>query len=275
MKTLWPNLNAMIDLGEITVSFADQGSRQADEILLFVHGFPLDHSMWRGQLNDLADDFRCVAPDLRGFGGTSVVAGTVTMEQLAGDLDRLLQELRIDDPVTLCGLSMGGYVAWEMWRRNADRLRRLILCDTRAQADSVEVARGRQLMAQQVERDGMQGVSDTMIPKLFAADSLEQQADVVNSTRSLIDRMDPQGVAAAQRGMAERRDFSNRLNEMELPILAVCGRQDAITTCAEMRSMAERLPNGHFVEIDSAGHLAPLEQPAAVNAAIRKFVKTT
>jgi len=112
-------------------------------------------------------------------------------------------------------------------------------------------------MAQQVEQDGMQGVADTMISKLFAADSLKQQAGVVNSIRTLIDRMDPKGVAAAQRGMAERRDFSDRLNEIELPTLAVCGQQDAITTCAEMRSMAENLPNGQFVEIASAGHLAP------------------
>ncbi len=264
-----------IDLDEITVSFLDRGPREAEEVLLFVHGFPLDLSMWRGQLNDLAEDFRCVAPDLRGFGASSVTAGTVTMAQLADDLDRLLQELQIDVPVTLCGLSMGGYVAWEMWRCHAHRLRRLILCDTRAQADSVEMARGRQLMAQQVEQDGMQGVADTMISKLFAADALEQQAGVVNSIRTLIDRMDPQGVAAAQRGMAERRDFSDRLNEIELPTLAVCGQQDAITTCAEMRSMAEILPNGQFAEIAYAGHLAPLEQPAAVNAAIRRFVQTT
>ena len=268
-------MTAAIDLDGFSVSFVDRGPREADEVLLFVHGFPLDHSMWRGQLDDLADDFRCVAPDLRGFGASSVTAGTVTMEQFADDLERLLPELQINAPVTLCGLSMGGYIAWEMWRRHAQRLRRLILCDTRAQTDSVEAARGRQLMAQQVEEDGMQGVAETMIPKLVAAETLEQQAGVVDYVRAIIDRMDPNGVAAAQRGMAERRDFSSRLKEIELPALAVCGQQDAITTSAEMRSLVENLPNGRFVEIASAGHLAPLEQPAAVNAAIREFIQTT
>ncbi len=262
----------VIDLDGISVSLVDEGSPAAEEVLLFVHGFPLDHSMWRGQLGELAKDFRCLAPDLRGFGASSVTPGTVTMTRLADDLDLLLKKLQLSPAVTLCGLSMGGYVAWEMWQRHRERLQRLIICDSRAEADSVEVARGRQLMALQVEQDGMQGVADTMIPKLFAADSQQQQAGLIDSVRHVMDRLDPRGVAAAQRGMAERRDFSDRLGEIDLPTLVICGEQDSITTCDEMRHLAERLPHGQFVEIPSAGHLAPLEQPAAVNRAIRGFI---
>src|SRR5438094_4929210 len=111
--------------------------------ILFVHGFPLDHTMWRHQIADLSSDFRCIAPDLRGFGQSSVTAGTVTMEQFADDLAELLEALHVTEPIVFCGLSMGGYIAWQFARRHAPRLKGLILCDTRADPDAPEAAADR------------------------------------------------------------------------------------------------------------------------------------
>src|SRR4051812_47482628 len=110
--------------------------------LLLAHGYPLDHTMWRGQLDGLADGCRVIAPDLRGFGASGVTPGVVTMEQLADDMARLLEALQIKDPIVFCGLSMGGYVAWQFALRHRPRLARLILCDTRAMADPPEAAAG-------------------------------------------------------------------------------------------------------------------------------------
>src|SRR5438477_10780764 len=111
--------------------------------LVLVHGYPLDHSMWQGQIEGLSDMCRVIAPDLRGFGKSSVTPGVVTMEQMADDVAALLDELSITERIIFCGLSMGGYVAWQFAFRHRPRLAKLILCDTRAVADSLEVASGR------------------------------------------------------------------------------------------------------------------------------------
>ena len=118
-----------IDISGATLSVNDVGQGSP---ILFVHGFPLDQTMWREQVAELSRDFRCVVPDLRGFGQSTVTEGKVTMEQFADDLAELLDAMAITEPIVLCGLSMGGYIAWQFARRHAARLKGLILCDTRA-----------------------------------------------------------------------------------------------------------------------------------------------
>src|SRR5687768_13865152 len=100
--------------------------------LLLVHGFPLDHTMWQVQIDGLAERYRVIAPDLRGFGQSSVTQGLVTMQRMADDIAELLSGIKLSEPVVFCGLSMGGYVAWQFALRHRQRLARLILCDTRA-----------------------------------------------------------------------------------------------------------------------------------------------
>ena len=211
-------------------------------VLLLVHGFPLDHRMWLGQLEGLSRSYRVIAPDLRGFGKSGVTEGTVTMSDMADDLAALLDEMDIRLPICLCGLSMGGYIAWQFWSRYPDRLSRLILCDTRAVADSVEVARGRLLMAQSVEATGAEPVAESMIPKLFAASTLREQANLVAEIRNVILSTNPAGIAAAQRGMAQRPDMTERLSQVDLPTLAICGEHDAISGPDEMRGLAQSMP---------------------------------
>jgi pimeloyl-ACP methyl ester carboxylesterase len=239
--------------------------------LLLVHGFPLDHSMWVAQLEFFASRCRVIAPDLRGFGASEVTRGTVTMAQFADDLAALLERLSVTEPVHYAGLSMGGYIGWEMWRRHGRRLASLILCDTRAADDTAEVARGRDLMATQVLHEGTRFVAEAMLPKLFSVATAEGQAELLERTRRVICETDPEGVAAAQRGMARRENFTGLLPQIKLPILVLCGQHDVISPPAEMRRIADALPAARFVEIPRAGHMAPLEQPAAVNEAIREF----
>src|SRR6185295_6950543 len=120
----------LIDIPGARLNVVDVGKGPP---ILFVHGFPLNHAMWRFQIDELSHrGFRCIAPDLRGFGHSSVSEGTVTMEQFADDLAELLETMRIQDQVVFCGLSMGGYIAWQFERRYAERVKALILCDTRA-----------------------------------------------------------------------------------------------------------------------------------------------
>jgi len=240
--------------------------------LLLVHGFPLDHTMWAGQLAGLAGDAHLLAPDLRGFGRSPPGGDTVSMAQFADDLAALLDARGIHQPVVFCGLSMGGYIGWQFWRRHRARLRGLVLCDTRAAADAPAAADARLVNADRVLAEGMGFLAAGMLDKLFAASTHERQPDLVEATRRVMLNAPPRGVAAALRGMAARPDVSAWLPQIDVPTLVVCGREDAISTAAEMRDIAQCLPQARFVEVPAAGHMSPLEQPGPVNQAIREFL---
>jgi len=259
-----------LTINDITINLQERGQGTP---LLLVHGFPLDHSMWTGQLDALSDICRVIAPDLRGFGASGVTAGTVTMEKYADDLAALLDGLKITEPIVLCGLSMGGYVAWQFAFRHRQRLAKLVLCDTRAIADSPEAAAGRLKMAEKVLAEGSQVAADAMQPKLFGPSTASQQPQIVESTSQVMRRNPPAGIAAALHGMAQRPDVTSRLGEISVPALVICGQHDGISPPAEMRQIAEKLPQARFVEIPGVGHMSPLEAPGLVNDEIRRFIK--
>jgi len=240
--------------------------------LLLVHGFPLNHSMWNSQIDHFAASHQVIAPDLRGFGGSAVRPGTVTMEQHADDLAGVLHALQVRQPVIFCGLSMGGYIAWQFWRKYSDLVSALIVCDTRAVADTEQARQGRLEMARRVVRDGAAFVAETMLPKLVAPSTLIEQPSVVTAIRQMILDTDPQTIAAAQRGMAQRSDMTSVLRDISVSTLVLVGQQDVITSASEMRAMAAAIPGSQFVEIPAAGHLAPLENAPAVNAAMAEFL---
>lgn len=240
--------------------------------VLLVHGFPLEHSMWDAQIAQLSLRWRVVAPDLRGFGGSQVTPGTVTMEQMADDMAALVDGLGIDEPIVFCGLSMGGYVALEFWRKYARRLRGLVLCDTRAAPDTPEAVAGRLKMAERLLAEGTMPLADAMLPRLFAPATLENHPNISAIERQKILGARPDGLAAALRGMAARRDFRGDLAKIAVPTMVIVGEHDAISTVDEMRSIAKAIPDAEFVIIPGAGHMTPLEDPDGFNEAIEQFL---
>jgi len=260
---------ATVKVHEIELHYVESGRGTP---LVVVHGFPLDHTMWQGQLDALSDRFRVIAPDLRGFGQSGVTPGLVTMPRMADDLAQLLDGLSITEPIVLCGLSMGGYVAWQFGLRYRERLAKLILCDTKAVGDTPEAAANRIGLADRVQREGPGFIAETMLPKLFAPATIESKAPCVEATRQVILRTNPKGIAAASRGMAQRPDVTPWLSKFDMPALVLCGQHDVISTPAEMRGFAQQMPQARFVEVAGAGHMSPLERPAEVNAAIRELL---
>jgi pimeloyl-ACP methyl ester carboxylesterase len=240
--------------------------------LLLVHGFPLDHTMWGPQIDYFSDHCRVIAPDLRGFGGSDVTPGTVTMEQMADDLNQLLDELDVREKIILCGLSMGGYVGMQFWRKYKQRVLAMILCDTRAVADTPEAAANRHKLAALTLKSGPAEASKVMLPKMFAAQTWESQPELVQRTRKSIEKNNPEGIAAAARGLAERPDARELIKTIDVPVLVVVGEHDAISPVAEMREMADSIPNAAWLVVPDAGHMAPLEQPSVVNEAIAEFI---
>ncbi len=261
-----------VALNDVSFSCFDAGS---GEVLLFVHGFPLDHTMWAEQLEYFQRGYRVIAPDLRGFGKSGGAEEIVTMEQFADDLAALLDALNIEKPVTLCGLSMGGYIAFQFALKYPGRLTRLVLCDTRAAADSQEVQMNREVVASQVIEEGTQFLVEGMIEKLFAEMTAQTRPEVIKRIREVISSSSPVAVAAASRGMAQRIDMQLHLEQFEMPALILCGSEDAITPPEEMEKFSRKMPRAKFHTIPGAGHLAPLEKPELVNNLIQEFLAET
>jgi pimeloyl-ACP methyl ester carboxylesterase len=259
-----------VDIAGTSLATVDQGDGSP---LLLVHGFPLDHTMWNAQIEEFSGRWRVIAPDLRGFGQSGGAHEVVTMEEFAADLAALLDALDVTEPVVFCGLSMGGYIAWQFWRNFSFRLGALVLCDTRAVADTAEAAKVRRETAERVVREGTAWLATSMIEKLLSEATIRDRPEIVDAIRQTIGSANPQGVAAASRGMAQRVDATAWLASIDVPALVAVGQHDAISTVDEMRGIAGTIPRAQFAVIPDAGHVSPMENPRALNAAVSGFLE--
>ncbi len=240
--------------------------------VLFIHGFPFDHTMWRHQLAALAR-WRCVAPDLRGAGTSTGpdAADEYSMAAYAADLIRHLDDQGIDE-VVVCGLSMGGYIAFELLRQVPARIRAVILCNTKAAADTPEAKRGRDVLAAKAQTEGARGIAEVLVPRLLAPATREGRPEVVREVTALIERQPVSGIVGALRALRERPDSTPLLGKIGIPVLVVAGEHDQITPAVEMQEMMRAIPEARFALVPGAGHLTPLEQPAVVNAVLSDFL---
>jgi 3-oxoadipate enol-lactonase len=259
------------EVNGIRLAYSDTGSGRP--VVLLVHGFPLNRSMWEPQLGALRERARVIVPDLRGFGASEAgPPGPLSMDQHADDLAGLLDHLGMQDPVVYCGLSMGGYIAFSFWKRHRQRVAAFVLADTRATPDQPEERRNRLSMADEVERTGRpQAAIDLMLPRLFAP-SLWQGAPAREMLRALIASTPPRTIADGARGLAARPDSLDGLPSIDVPTLLIVGEHDLITPPAEAQLMLERLPNARLEIVPQAGHMANFENPDAFNEALARFV---
>ncbi len=263
-----------VQLNDINLAYIDRG---AGPVVLLVHGFPLDHSMWDAQIDAISAEHRVIAPDLRGYGESALGdvddAVGVPLERYADDLASLLNALHITEPVCYVGFSMGGYIGWQFWRRHRDHVAALVMCDTRAVADNDEGRAMRLKMAAHVAEWGAGKVAEAMEPKLFAESTRKERPELVAETRRVITSTNVRAIAAAQLGMAARVDSTELLTDINVPTLVIVGEHDVLSTRDEMSGIAEKIPGAKFVEIAGAGHMTPVEDPAAVTKALLDFLR--
>lgn len=245
---------------------------------VLLHGFPFDGSLWDQQAAELARVARVIVPDLRGYGNSALaeedVAHGVSMLRYAQDVVRQLDDLGIVEPVVLAGFSMGGYVAWQFALEYPERVRALVLCDTRAAADSPAAREARLQMAIDVLAAGDSSLAEGLLEKLLAPETLAQRPDVVERTLAAIRRASPAAIAASQRGMAARPDVRERLGQMDVPALLLVGQHDVISPATEMQEIASALPQGELAQISGAGHMSLWESPGDVTDALLRFVES-
>jgi pimeloyl-ACP methyl ester carboxylesterase len=254
----------------IDTAYIDVGT---GPVVLLLHGFPFDKSMWSVQFEALtAAGLRAVVPDLRGLGETELRGEISTMDDMARDAAALLDHLQIDRAI-VCGLSMGGYVAFELVHQFPSRVHALVLAGTRAPADNEQERAGREQQVQTMLRAGMVPISIASLPKLLAEQTRAERPDVVKRVRAIITRSDPKGAAAAQRGMAQRRDYTDDLAHIKSPTLIIVGGEDPIRPVADAKFMHERIPNSRLEIIEDAAHMTNMEQPEEFNRVMLDFVR--
>lgn len=237
---------------------------------VLLHGFPHNRSLWAPQTGALLEHGRCIAPDLRGF-GESGREGPYSVEQYADDVIALLESLGIDRAV-VGGLSMGGYVAFAIWRARPEMVRALVLADTKPGADTAEARRKRlELIA--VARDGGAGaVANAQITGMVGATTRALNPALVDGLHQMLASAPVEGIVGALQAMMERPDSTDLLPTIDVPTLIIVGEEDALTPVKESRAMHAAIPGSRLEVIPGAGHCSNLEKPAAFNHVLGEFL---
>jgi 3-oxoadipate enol-lactonase len=241
--------------------------------LLLIHGFPLDRTLWAAQVRGLADVARVIAPDLRGFGESGIPAGTVTMDTYADDMKGLLDALGVKHAV-VAGLSMGGYITLAFYRRHAERVRGLILADTKAGADSADGKKGRDDSIALARAQGSGAVGDKMLPKMLTPKTAAERPFISDAARAMMARQSVDGVVGALAAMRDRPDSMPTLEGITVPTLVVTGAEDTLIPPKEAETMQAGIRGARLVSIPGAAHLANFEAPDAFNQLVRDFMKS-
>lgn len=236
--------------------------------LLLIHAFPLDATMWNEQVAVLGEEADVLAPSLPGFGGTAPVGDVLTIEAMAAYLAEELDRAGIDRAV-VCGLSMGGYAAFGMWRSHRDRIAALVLADTRAEADDQAGVDRRRQLAENVRSQGSVWLADNP-PPLLSENASPMVWDRVKET---IRTQPPEALAAASLGMAERPDSRAILPEIDVPTTVIVGSADTLTPPPMSEAMASAIPDAELIVLEGAGHLSNLEDPEGFNDAVRGLLR--
>jgi len=239
--------------------------------VVLLHAFPLNHKLWRPVAERLAARYRVVLVDLRAHGQSGAGNGPATMAKHAADIARVCDDAGIGQAV-FGGVSIGGYVLFEFWRRFRDRVRALVLSDTRPQADTEAARAGRLQAAEEVEKQGPAQFLDGLLPKLVGESTRNNRPDIADAVRAMMDETPVAGIAAALRGLAARPDSTPTLATINVPTLLLFGDEDTLTPPAEGEQMRRDIAGSRFQLAPRAGHLAVFEQSEAAHDMLRKFL---
>lgn len=239
--------------------------------VVFIHGFPFNHSMWELQIKNLPTSFRVIAYDIRGLGKSDIGTGESSIDKHADDLIGLLDDLKIDKAV-VCGLSMGGYIALRAIEKYPERFKGLVLCDTKSESDTEEARQKRFDSIKKIESEGTLDFSRDFVKKVLSKKTIETKPKLVAELEHKILENSSQGIISAQKAMAMRSDTTSILKKIKVPTLVMVGEQDEVTPLAAAQSLKEKIPNAYLEIVPGAGHMSNLENPKAFNEKLISFL---
>ena len=254
-----------LELKSCSLHYLDLGKGPA---VLLIHAFPLNHAMWEPQLSALSAEFRLLVPDIRGFGGSQPPSAW-TMEEMADDLDEFLEKAQAPG-CALVGVSMGGYIALSFWAEYPRRVRKLVLANTRARADSEIEKAARNEMIAALEQSGAGILPDRMLPRLLKPNS---PPGVVRKVRGMIEETSAPAAIYTVMALRDRPDSSTSLHRVSCPTLVLCGEDDLIVRDEESRAMADAIRGSQFARVPGSGHLSNLENPDEFNRVVLDFLR--
>lgn len=257
------------ELRGVKLAWEEAGDGQP---VVLLHPFPLNRTVWSSQRNFLSKKYRIITPDLRGFGDSGLDGEISAMETFADDVAALMDDLRIGRFI-LGGLSLGGYIALAFYKRYPERVRGLILANTKALPDDDMARRGRSEMAKLAIREGAGAVGKAMLTKLFGETTFRLKPHVPIDTWRKMEKNSPRGLAAALRGMALRPDSTDLLPKITCPVLVIAGDEDKLVPASVAKKMADALYDVNYEVIEGAAHLSNLEQPEEFNRLMKDFLE--
>lgn len=260
-------------LGDRTIAYLDSSRSSGGEVVVLIHAFPLSASMWEAQAAAAPPGWRVIAPDLRGFGRSTLAdgPGAPSIADYADDVLDLLAGLGVTRAV-IGGLSMGGYVTFAILRRAPAIARAVVLADTKAGADSPEARANRRNMLATLDREGPAGVARDMLPKLLSPASLAERPDLESEVRQAVESQSPAAIRGAILRLMDRPDSTPLLASIHVPTLVLVGADDRVTPPEEARSMAETIAGSELAVIERSGHLSNLERPDRFSAVLGSFL---
>ncbi len=255
----------------VRIRYVDTGNAGASPLVL-IHGFPLSHEMWTPQIDVLGDRYRVIAYDLRGHGKSDVGDGQYMLEFFVDDLIGLLDHLEIGK-ATLCGFSMGGYIALRAIERNPERFEALILCDTQARADTNEAKLKRAASIKLIKNEGVKPFAEGFVKSAFAPQSFVTKVNTIEIIKNMIQSNSSVGICGTLLALAGRTDTTAALSKIKVQTLIIVGEHDALTPPLLSREMHHEIPNSQLRIIENAGHLGNLEDPDEFNAQLLDFLR--
>ncbi len=240
--------------------------------LVWLHAFPLSSLMWEAQRRRLGESYQMITPDLPGFGGSPRLAKP-SIAGMASSVLALLDRLTVRVPVVLMGLSMGGYVVFELLRQAPERIAAVGLISTRAVADTAKQRTARGKLIERIHAEGWPTVAPTLLPRLLGQTTRTQRPKIVAQVTEQLLANEPAGIIDAVQAMAARVDSTAQVSSIQCPTLIVAGDEDALIPAADTEAMCRAIPNAQLTRIPRAGHLVNLEQPARFSGVVQRFVR--
>lgn len=239
--------------------------------VILLHPFPANHEFWLPAAEPLSTRYRLLLPDLRAHGESGAGEGPATMDKHAADLARLMDDAQVDR-APMIGVSIGGYILFEFWRRHRARVAALGLCNTKAPADGPEARAARLQAANEVLERGTESFLQTMASRVLAKTTHETRPDLVDGALRMMRQMSPEDIAQVQRGMASRPDSLDTLKTINVPTLLITGDEDLMTGVSEAELMRQHISGSQLRVLAKAGHYSPWEQPEEATKLLRQFL---
>lgn len=260
-----------IKTSNLAFTYNDEGPAEAP-VIIFIHGFPFNKSMWSIQMEALKASHRVIAYDIRGHGNTKSEKIDFSIDLFAEDLINLMDTLKFDK-VVLCGLSMGGYIALSAVEKYPQRFDGLVLCDTQCIADTPEAKEKRMKTIESIKSKGIENYADESIKNFFASESYSTKQKEIAAIREMIVNTSEESLCNTLIALSKRYETCSNLENIKMPVLIMVGKEDKITPPEASQFMHEKIKGSTISIIENAGHLTNLENPIEFNHQLKKFMQ--